>query len=131
MRRSFALTILLNNTLRPRHKMTANAVTCLEANTAVLGDNAQTLQRGSSNPILGNVNDLLKTKVDAAPGCSLDVSTCTLKGVSGKDDCAGTESTTYQDLSVDTSTGTISFDPNGVAGSVVEYCLSCKDTATE
>jgi hypothetical protein len=131
MRRSFALTILLNNTLRPRHKMTANAAPCLEANTGVLGDNAQTLLRGSSDPILGNVNDLLKTKVDAGPGCSLDVSTCTLKGVSGKDDCAGTESTTYQDLSVDTTTGTISFDPNGVAGSVVEYCLACKDTLNE
>jgi hypothetical protein len=123
MRRSFAYTILLNSAIKGP-KLCANA-SCLEANRAALGDNAQTLLRGSSNPILGNVNDLLRTKDDAAAGCQVDVSTCSLKNGA---DCSGSDLTTYQDLTVDRKTGTISFDSNGVAGSIVEYCLYCKDT---
>ena len=122
MKRSFALTILINSAIRGP-KICANA-SCLESNRAALGDNAQTLQRGS-NTIFGNVNDLLRTKDDAAAGCSLDVSSCLLKEGSA---CGGDDSTTYQDLSLDIATGDITYDPNGVAGNIVEYCLYCEDT---
>ena len=64
------------------------------------------------------------TKDDADPGCSLDVSTCRLKNGA---DCSG-GGTSYQDLTVDTSTGDISYDPNGIAGSKIEYCLYCDDS---
>ena len=124
MRRSFALTILLNNIFRSRRHMCARAASCLEANTAALGDRPQTLDRLSSNPILGNVNDILKTKVDAG-SCTLDVSSCQLRD-SGKCDGPVTN-----DLTLDTTTGNISFDPNGVAGTIHQYCLFCKDSNSE